>query len=155
MIFGFQVQKMLSPEWTLGVRGSYSKKEYTEYILGSATLFTSPVYEVFYRQVSISLLFNRKIKEKISIGLGPNISHFSGWGSADDTYPVPTFPFEPFTVTKGAYGLDLQLGYYLGPVYLAVDYMRTLKVSDTSEYLTGASSLAITGTYFFELWKQK
>ncbi len=153
--FGFQVQKTLSPNWTLGMRGSYSRKEYTEYIRG-ANIFTSSIYEVFYRQAGISLLFNRKIKEKISIGLGPSVYHFSGWDSANpDSNTVPDFPFKPYQVTKRAYSLNLQAGYYLGPVYLAVDYMRTLKISDASDYMTGASSLAFTGTYFFELKKRK
>ena len=154
--FGFQLQKVLSQEWSLALRGSYSKKEYTEFILNSITTFIAPAYELFYRQTSISVLFNRKIKNKISFGIGPNISHFSGWNSVFDWNrdSSPLVAFVPYQVTKRSYGLDFQLGYYLGLVYLAADYTRSLKVVDSSGYMTGASSLAISGTYFFELRKR-
>ncbi len=146
--FGFQVQKMLSKDWSLGLRGTYAKKEYTElidHIYGSVFL---PEYKISYRQIGLSVLFNRKIKENFSVGIGPSIVYFTNWDR-------PTIDFDPYRITKRAYGLDLQLGYHLGPVYLAVDYTRTLKVSDASGYMTGASSLAISGTYFFELRKRK
>ena len=107
-----------------------------------------PEYKIFYRQIGLSVLFNRKIKDKISIGIGPNITHFT-------ILNRPAFEFDPYIVTKRTYGLDLQFGYYLGPVFLAVDYTKSLKVVDSSGYLTGASSLAVTGTYFFELKKRK
>ena len=146
--FGFQVQKMLSKQWSLGLRGSYSKKEYTELIDHLEESVVFPEFKISYRQIGLSVLFNRKIKEKFSIGIGPNISHFTNWDS-------PTFDFDPYRVTKRAYGLDMQLGYHLGPVYLAVDYTKILKTIDSSGYLTGTSSLNISGTYFFELKKRK
>lgn len=147
LAFGFQLQKMLSKQWSLTLRGSYSKKEYIELIhhLGESVFL--PEYKISYRQIGLSVLFNRKIKEKISVGVGPNISHFIKWDS-------PTIDFDPYRVTKRAYGLDLQLGYHLGPVYLAVDYTKMLKPVDSSGYLKGASSLMISGTYFFELRKR-
>lgn len=153
-MFGFQVQKMLSKKWTLGLRGSYSRKEYLEHIYNSNP-FAIPTFELFYRHIGISVLFNRKIKDKISIGIGPNISHFSGWNSVNHESRIPMFSFSPYTITKRGYGLNLQLGYYLGPVYLAADYTQSLKISDASDYMTGASSLAISGTYLFELKKRK
>ena len=154
IIFGFQVQKMLSEQWTLGLRGSYSKKKYFAHIYNSAP-FSIPTFELFYRQIGISVLFSRKIKEKISVGIGPNISFFSGWNSVNqETINLPV-SFTPYMDTKRSYGFNFQLGYHLGPIYLAADYTRSLKISDDSDYMTGASSLAISGTYFFELKKRK
>lgn len=154
--FGFQVQKMLSKQWSLGIRGNYSQKEYVTRIDPVVTIpFNTPIYGIYYHQIGISVLFSRKIKDKLSIGIGPNISHFSGWNSVVDRHRSPEISFIPYTVTKRGYGVDLQLGYYLGPVFLAVDYTRTLKVSDSSDYMTGASSLVISGTYFFEFRKRK
>jgi len=155
LAFGFQLQKTLSKEWSLALRGSYSQKEYTEFILNSQTIFIFPAYELFYHQIGISVLFSRKIKDKISIGIGPNVSHFSGWNSVFDRQRSPLVAFIPYQVTKRTYGVNLQLGYYLGPVYLAIDYTRSLKVVDSSDYMKGASSLAISGTYFFEIKKRK
>lgn len=154
ILFGFQVQKILSQRWTLGLRGSYSKKKYFAHIYNSNP-FAIPTFELFYRHINISVLFNRKIKDKISFGIGPNISHFSGWNSVNEESRLPTFSFGPYQITKRGYGLDLQLGYYLGPVYLALDYTKMLKISDASGYMTGASSLTISGTYLFELKKRK
>jgi len=153
--FGFQAQKMLSNQWSLGLRGNYSRKEFTELIIESETSFIIPEYDIFYHQIGISVLIIRKIKEKLSIGFGPNISYFSGWNSALDKERIPSFAFVPYQVTKRTFGVDLQIGYYLGPVYLAADYTRSLKVVDSSGYLKGASNLAVSGTYFFELKKRK
>ncbi len=144
--FGFQLQKILSSKWSLGMRGSYSRKEYEVNILRDRVEFYDPSHFVNYQQFSISILFNRKIKDKVSIGIGPNISYFSEWSD----------PFDiPYAAAKRSYGLDLQIGYHLGPVYLAVDYTRTLKIVDSSGYMKGAANLTISGTYFFELRKRK
>ncbi len=156
IMFGFQIQKILSPKWSIGLRGSYAQKEYIELIQQyEYTTFVSPEYKLFYQQIGISVLFSRRIKNKISVGIGPNVSHFSKWNSVSNRRYSPVPEFIPYQVTKRAYGLDFQLGYYLGPVYLAADYTRSLKMSDDSGYMTGASSLAISGTYFFELKKRK
>lgn len=145
--FGFQVQKMLSKQWSLGLRGSYSKKQYWELIdphIGLARID----YKILYQQIGLSILFSRKIKNKVSIGIGPNISYFT-----DRNQDI--LGFEPYQDNKRAYGADFQLGYYLGPLYLSVDYTKILKVVDSSGYMTGASSLAISGTYFFKIRKRK
>ena len=154
IVFGFQVQKILPSKWSFGLRGHYSKKEYLEHIYFEDS-FLIPTYEVFYQQIGISALISRKINEKISIGIGPNISLFSGWNTKDDENYFSLLNFNSYTGTKRGYGIDLQIGHYLGPIYLALDYTKMLKVTDSSEYMTGASSLAILVTYFFELKKWK
>ncbi len=145
--FGFQVQKMLSPKWFLGMRGGYSRKEYLAKVrvFGSCR-FSGQPDPINYQHFSISILFNQKIKDKLSIGIGPNIAYFTAW-----TDPAGI----PYVVNKRSYGLDLQVGYYLRPVYLAVDYTRTLKVIDSADYVKRFSNLAISGTYFFEFHKRK
>ncbi len=145
--FGFQAQKMLSPKWSLGIRGSYSRKEYLANIkIFISSNFAGPIRPINYQHYSISILFNRKIRDKVSIGIGPNISYFSQWSDPDGI---------PYNADKRSYGLDLQVGYHLGPVYLAVDYTRSLKVIDSADYVKHFSNLAISGTYFFELRKRK
>lgn len=145
--FGFQAQKMLSQKWSLGIRGSYSRKEYLAKIrVFISSNFLGPTHPINYHQFSISILFNRKIKDKLSIGIGPNISYFSQWTDPQGI---------PYVVNKRSYGLDLQLGYHLGPIYLAVDFTRTLKVIDSADYVKRFSNLAISATYFFELRKRK
>ena len=145
--FGFQAQKMLSKKWSLGMRGSYLKKEYLTKIrvFGSCS-FTGQPDPINYQHFSISILFNRRIINKLSIGMGPNISYYSNWSDPAGI---------PYAVNKRSYGLDLQIGYHLGPVYLAVDYTRSLKVVDSADYVKHFSNLAISGTYFFELRKRK
>ena len=132
---------MLFPKWSVTFRGSYARKSFIESIFYDLPILT-PYVKISYRQIGLSVLFNRKIKDKISIGIGPNITHFTKLDVI-------------FTDTKKSYGLDFQLGYHLGPVYLAVDYTKMLKIVDASGYMTGASSFAISGTYFFELKKRK
>jgi len=141
IVFGFQVQKMLFSKWSVAFRGSYARKSFIERIDNFLPTLT-PNTKIFYRQIGLSVLFNRKIKDKISIGIGPNITYFTKLDVIS-------------TDTKKSYGLDFQLGYHLGPVYLAMDYTKMLKIVDATGYMTGASSLAITGTYFFELRKRK
>jgi len=148
IVLGFQVQKILSSQWSLAFRANYSKKSYVETVDNFLATFAPQVYELSYRQIGLSVLINRKIKDKLSIGIGPNLTHFTEW-------QMRWLENIPLSINKRAYGLNLQLGYYLGPIYFAVDYMRTLKISDVSDYMTGASSLAVTGTYFFELKKRK
>lgn len=146
--FGFQVQKLISKQWSLGLRGNYSKKQYIELVDNFWPSLYHPEYKIFYQQTGLSVLVNRKIKDRISIGIGPNISHFTKWSS-------PSFDFDPYQASRRAYGLDVQLGYYLGPIFLSIDYTKILKIVDQSGYMTGASNLAVSGTYFFELRKRK
>ena len=156
IVIGFQFYRMLSKQWSLGIRGNYSQKEYITRIDPVVFIpFNPPIYGIYYHQFGSSVLFSRKIKDKLSIGAGPNISYFSGWNSVIDRHRSPEIIFIPYTVAKRSYGLDLQIGYHLGPVYLAVDYTRTLKIVDSSGYMKGAANLAISGTYFFELRKRK
>lgn len=148
--FGFQAQKMLSKRLFLGIRGNYTKKEHKIIVDDGRPIIHIMEYKHSYQQFGLSILLNQKIKEKFSIGIGPNISFFTQWGA-----PTHVPQFEQFRVNKRAYGLDLQIGYYLESFFLAADYTRALKISDASGYLTGTSSLAISGTYFFELRKRK
>ena len=86
--FGFQAQKMLSKKLFLGIRGNYTKKEHRIIVADGRQIIAIPEYKHSYQQFSLSLFLSQKIKEKFSIGIGPNISFFTQWGAPYPCSPV-------------------------------------------------------------------